>query len=294
MKIKRLIPCPCPPKTCKSIYEFDFDLLEERRRSASKKKTAECHCGYEDIPLVQLLYAERPDPIEDKIDAVRKLLEGVGGNVETVRSQLAAFQEEVAFRHREFLKEFEALQTRPEDECPNVFSLRPVGGSGFEIEGVYGNTMELQLYCQQPGCWHPTETGGRYLIEKPSRWLQSLAPYLQRLFAGFKYLPIVNLGFASEATNLEEFIRKDVRWAGEIMDYLSRSGKNFGHSAEGGGMPDEGDAASVLAEGSEWRVLRRFLDHLDPSREWGGLRKIRTPEGHYLWLCKYHADKVKK
>jgi hypothetical protein len=36
-------------------------------------------------------------------------------------------------------------------------------------------------------------------------------------------------------------------------------------------------------------ALRQFLDEKDPEQRWGGLRKVLTPEGHYLWLCKYHA-----
>ena len=42
------------------------------------------------------------------------------------------------------------------------------------------------------------------------------------------------------------------------------------------------------AEGAELRALRRLLDSLDPDQNWGGLRRTPTPEGHYLWLCKYH------
>ncbi len=37
------------------------------------------------------------------------------------------------------------------------------------------------------------------------------------------------------------------------------------------------------------RALRLLLDEVDPKQQWGGLRKVLTPEGHYLWLCEYHA-----
>jgi internalin A len=32
------------------------------------------------------------------------------------------------------------------------------------------------------------------------------------------------------------------------------------------------------------------LDAVDEKQEWGGLEKVMTPEGHYLWLCEYHAE----
>jgi len=32
----------------------------------------------------------------------------------------------------------------------------------------------------------------------------------------------------------------------------------------------------------------------DPTQHWGGLKKILTPEGHYLWLCEYHAQEYRR
>ena len=47
-------------------------------------------------------------------------------------------------------------------------------------------------------------------------------------------------------------------------------------------------------EGMELRALRKLLDEVDAKQEWGGLKKVLTPEGHYLWLCKEHAEEYKK
>ena len=47
-------------------------------------------------------------------------------------------------------------------------------------------------------------------------------------------------------------------------------------------------------EGMELRALRALLDKEDPAHEWGGLKKILTPEGHYLWLCECHAEEYRK
>jgi len=40
-------------------------------------------------------------------------------------------------------------------------------------------------------------------------------------------------------------------------------------------------------------ALRQLLDAEDPSQHWGGLKKVLTPEGHYLWLCEHHAEAYK-
>jgi len=47
-------------------------------------------------------------------------------------------------------------------------------------------------------------------------------------------------------------------------------------------------------EGMELRMFRQLLDEVDEQHEWGGLKKVLTPEGHYLWLCEEHAEKYKK
>ena len=47
-------------------------------------------------------------------------------------------------------------------------------------------------------------------------------------------------------------------------------------------------------EGADLRQLRALLEQLDPPRRWGGLVKVHTPEGHYLWLCEDHAEEFKR
>jgi hypothetical protein len=44
------------------------------------------------------------------------------------------------------------------------------------------------------------------------------------------------------------------------------------------------------AEKMELHQLKAFLDDLEfPVKPFGGLRRMRTPEGHILWLCAEHA-----
>ena len=46
--------------------------------------------------------------------------------------------------------------------------------------------------------------------------------------------------------------------------------------------------------GAALRAVRELLDAKDPKHVWGGLQKVLTPEGHYLWLCKHHAEEYAK
>jgi len=43
------------------------------------------------------------------------------------------------------------------------------------------------------------------------------------------------------------------------------------------------------AHGAALRAIRQLLDEVDSGQNWGNLRKVLTPEGHYLWLCEHHA-----
>jgi hypothetical protein len=48
------------------------------------------------------------------------------------------------------------------------------------------------------------------------------------------------------------------------------------------------------ASGATLRTLRLLLEEKDKLQLWGGLKRVLTKEGHYLWLCKHHADEYKE
>jgi hypothetical protein len=54
-----------------------------------------------------------------------------------------------------------------------------------------------------------------------------------------------------------------------------------------------GGARAERFEGAELRALRKLPDEVDPKQHWGGLKKVLTPEGHWLWLCDKHAKEYK-
>lgn len=71
-----------------------------------------------------------------------------------------------------------------------------------------------------------------------------------------------------------------------LIDKLPDVTTNLDQKAEYG--LEEADKSR--ADGASLRSLRRLLTELDPQQEWGGLQKRLTPEGHWLWLCKEHAE----
>ncbi len=54
-----------------------------------------------------------------------------------------------------------------------------------------------------------------------------------------------------------------------------------------------GGVKAERIEGAALRALRELLDDVDKEHYWGGLQKILTPEGHYLWVCDEHAKEYR-
>ena len=84
----------------------------------------------------------------------------------------------------------------------------------------------------------------------------------------------------------ENLIKYDVLFMEEMLTMLHAIRKSS--SAESTyGFGEDGD--QNRADMAALQALRQLLDRKDPQQDWGGLRKVQTPEGHYLWLCEYHA-----
>ncbi len=201
--------------------------------------------------------------------------------------------DQTALLQRQFLKQFEREQRLIESHCPNVLVLRHQQVSAFKKLFV-GQKIELQLLCHYPGDWHSTEEGGIYTIDDPAKWLREMAPYIQQLVKALKFAapfasPLLGTYFsAAEAKAFEQNLKlmqelvknlPDIETKHPEPDYARRIG-----------MEEE----KRRAEGADLRALCLLLDVKDPQQVWGGLKKVLTPEGHYLWLCDRHAAEYKR
>jgi hypothetical protein len=265
LKIERKIPClghqgqPCP-------HEFDYDQLVKRYER--NKLTIECEESFEDVSVPQLLYGldwRTQDRVLSRLD---KLGEGILAGQNQISSELKALRE---LTQRQFTNAFHRQQASIEAHCPNVFVLRKPKG-----QTLIGQTLELQLYCQAPGCWHPTTEGGLYEIKEPAQWLKTIAPYLKRLIGVLKYAAPLMGDWVGNIQDYEELFQCDIETTQTLAQQLS---------------DNQGDSEQL--QGAALRALRHFLEEQDPQQHWGGLKKVLTPEGHYLWLCEHHAQEYK-
>jgi hypothetical protein len=192
-----------------------------------------------------------------------------------ITSELKALRE---LAQREFTNAFRREQASIDAHCPNVFVLRTHESKKWLkawLKAMTGQTLELQLYCQAPGCWHPTTDGGLYEIKEAAQWLKKIAPYLNRLISVLKYAaPLMGawVGEEIKTRDYEKSFRRDLETTQAIAKQMSNA-----------------DLEPEPLQGAALRALRHLLDEQDSQQDWGGLKKVLTPEGHYLWLCEYHA-----
>ncbi len=176
---------------------------------------------------------------------------------------------------RRFLIDFRREQAAIESHCPNIFVLRLREDKKW-LETIRGKTLELQLYCQAPGCWHPTTEGGLYEIDESAQWLKTISPYLNQLISVLKYAaPLIGpwLGEEINTQDYKKLFRRDIETMQELAKQLSNT-----------------DLEPECLQGAALRSLRHLLIKQDPQQHWGGLRKVLTSDGYYLWLCEYHAQ----
>ncbi|MCP4668964.1 MAG: GTPase [Deltaproteobacteria bacterium] len=269
LKVERLIPCPGHEgESCS--HEFKYGQLLNRLERKPPGFRIECpeSSDYIDVPL--LLFGLVPGTFDDVHMKIGK----------TIRENRESVQELIALLQREFLKRHQKQQSKRESHCPNVFAMR-------QVETREGKRNIMQLYCQAPGCWHFVGKGGRYVMDQSAKLLRKIAPLLKGMIPLLHYLsssigPWTNMGQGEYG----KMVQYDVTFNSRLLEILyDIEGPHDSDLSEGFDEAVDGEWADMAA----LVALRQFLDEKDPEQCWGGLRKVQTPEGHYLWLCKYHA-----
>jgi internalin A len=278
LHITRSLPCPDPKRRDCSHY-FDYAQLAKRLEHKPSKPLVECpECLKDDISVTQLLFGLHYTTESAVIDSLDRL-------IATSRSTENGFNELQELVQRQFIRQFRQEQQYLETQCPNVFVLRPRERQSWN--NSFAEQINLQLYCQKPGCWHPTKEGGLYAIDEPHQLLRATAPYLKGLVKRLKYTtPIVGPWVGIPAQEYEELIRLDQQLMNDLSTKLDENLRDINlNSMES----ITSNSNSQQFHGAALRALRKFLEKADPDQYWGNLQQVETPEGDYLWLCEDHA-----
>jgi len=315
LEIIRKVPCS-GHNGVRCAQEFDLRQLEK----AYELKVAEIQCTetFLNVPIATMLFGIHADTTNKAIEKILSVTEETLtvaketlGEVKISREEMAEY---IAYAQREFTKLFNAFQHLEESQCPYIFAMR-VGAYDGDLIGLFGPTgshgvidslretiwkrrVELQLYCQQPGCWHPVgyERGkdnpatGLYQIEIGSDFLKLVAPHLTRVAKLFKLAqPLLGawMSWADPEKYTKQFkddLERMKKFAEQVAPAVEDS-----HEAKRAGALIEGSDPRE-ASGAMLRALKRLLEEKDKTGAWGGLTRKLTKEGHYLWLCQFHAE----
>lgn len=296
---------PCPGHEGMSCGH-EFDLAHLRRAIERPKPILEIQCpeSFDAVSVPRLLFGIHWSLRDEMLDEQSR----ISTRLEKLEGGLAELTE---FTQREFTKLFNREQSRLESYCPNIFILRPsfredlITGIFESPRGKVGQRtllhekLELQLYCQAPGCWHPTgyrrgvndPASGLYQIDNPTEFLRAVAPYVRKMFTALKFAaPIFGVWTgAISAKDYEDHFKDNIQMMGKLTADLPESQEE--RELRLGGQADE--RAFERASGAALRELRHVLDQKDKRQIWGGLKRMLTKEGHYLWLCRHHAEEYR-
>lgn len=291
LEITRYIPCPDPlQESC--LHEFNYINLTKRLKRTPPIETVSCEQCFETISVTELLFGlhyTTQDAVIAKIEALQNSVEQ--GFMDTQEG----FAELRQLIQRRVLNEIRTVQKQIESPCPSVFVLRP-DARPFWQKDMGSQRINLQLYCEHPGCFHPVQTGGVYEIDNPQPWLKAMTPHLNRLFGILKYVtPVVGPWLNISAPVYADLIKNDLALTKALVAKLPEI-KDDEDNRSFLDLDDRIDltrpSSSRNISGAALRTLHEFLKRKDPDQVWGGLTRTVTPEGDVLWLCPEHIKEL--
>jgi internalin A len=300
LNVRRCVPCPGRTQP-KCRHEFDLRQLSKAIEKEKPKLEMECPEELENISVPGMLFGIHWSSEGQIVARIEELEAKVLDGQERIHTELGELRKLSQYY---FLVLFNAQQRLEESHCPNVFAVLPKIGEkwlrdgGGWIKDLFAQTMVIQLYCQAPGQWHPTINGGRYEIKRPAQFLESMGPYILKLAKVIKYAaPVAGAAAGTFAGPIGAVMgaqyAKDLANQIKLMEELAKRLSERDYLSADLLERAGGETRAERFEGAELRALRKLLDEVDPKQHWGGLKKVLTPEGHWLWLCSEHAKEYK-
>jgi small GTP-binding protein len=288
---KRTIPCP-GHNGIPCDYEFDLNNLLRAIEQDPPVESVQCQHSFQSVSVSQLLFGIHWRSNEN----IEKTLQSINQNTFEILSnqveEAARYQDLLTILQRSFAKIHYTEQSREDTFCPNLFVLRPHQTKTWK-KVLHGEKLEMQLYCQAPGYWHPTEHGGYYVFDYPPQWFRNIGNYLGEMVKILKYVtPLIGPWIGVTASEYSKLIDNDIKMMNALVEALPDIEKNEPVRVTGEYLDHEEEIFDIV-KGAPLRSIRVLLDKLDKNQVWGGLQRVLTPEGHYLWLCEHHAQEYR-
>ncbi|MEW2378812.1 COR domain-containing protein [Micromonospora sp. NPDC047812] len=167
-------------------------------------------------------------------------------------------------------------------DCPRLFTVTALRPTGWRWLRFTRRSIRITLWCEHPGQWH-TWDGASYQLDQPRQWLRASAPYLNLMFKTLRLVHPV-------ATSVAAFVTPDLNHVQRELNLMKALIDTLPTAALDDAAPVGTDARHTLspAEGAALRSFKVLLSQLDPAQAFGGLSRVFTPAGEFLWVCPRH------
>ena len=302
--VTRLIPCCCRGSRCPHM--FNLDELLAQVGADPPVMSVECPRTHRELDVLAILFgldstitrrlldtlrrsgAKRGKPLTEQEMFAAMLM--VDQKMEETLDAQHRSEERLVEMHRELQLLFlTLLDSRERAVCPSVFVLRPCAGLTWK-DLLLGKRLEVQLYCEAPGEWHPIPGGCRYEFNLPASWLRKMAPYIRALVATLKYVtPVVGPVLGVAAKEYEQMLKHDLKLMEELVKKLPEIED---HQVNVAGSAQDQEGALQLGP-YELHSLCQLLEHVDKHGTWKQhLQRVATPGRGFLWVCAHHLEKL--
>ena len=135
----------------------------------------------------------------------------------------------------------------------------------FWQRDIGAQRINLQFYCEHPGCLHPVQEGGLYAIDNPQRWLKVMMPHLNRLFGILKYVtPVVGPWLNLSAPIYADLIKNELALTQALISKLPEI--KFDDDERSFLEQDVRPGHTRKISGAALRTLHEFLKRQDPDQ----------------------------
>ncbi|OGC77574.1 MAG: hypothetical protein A2Z27_00115 [candidate division Zixibacteria bacterium RBG_16_50_21] len=296
LEFDRIAPCPGKRRDgTQCDYEFNIEDLEELRWPEEHEVEPEyeirCPRCRTNLDIDALLLGLSRETGRDS-RTLDEILNAVRDEGSKTREHFSTeMQDARKFIQLSFVQEWNKAQELEEDSCPTVFALYPIDGRTL----TRTSTLRLQLYCMNPDCWHSIGTAGRCDFKPKRQWLISMARWTR---SGLRWIRPVAALLPSGSQLAGEFSEDLQDFADDASNELKFTAEVFKNIKDTQEIDSEPSVLSSDDKQPRYRSdpaslhdLRKLLETLEfPVPEFGGLKRVRTPEGHILWLCEEHAN----
>jgi internalin A len=274
-----LIPCPnniSEISPCPGLFPLD-GLLRLREREMTTVPCMEC-ADIHEISLLLTGFASPGQPLEAELSQMHDQLTRIESDIAKVEGQAA----EAAWSVRRVLQVVSAEVT----DCPRLFTLTPERPNMRRRIRLFQNHYRLTLWCEHPGYWHAW-TPATYELDPPRDWFAKVSPYAALVFKVLQ-LVVPLVGSAAGVLLSPDELARAQGELGLMKTIVADLPVKPVQKLDVAGLGDTVTSQLTVGEGHALRAIRSILFQHDPSRMFGGMRRVQAPAGDLLWVCTEH------